>query len=131
MLTTVLANLFFIGLNIGGDGTKFITITVQVGNAAPVTYDIVQLLIILGIAVLAAVIIERLLHRATPFGLLGAFFIALIGIVIFITLIPLVWKGDVNLDGIPVITAFIGAFLSLLLVSLLAGGARRRRLARA
>jgi hypothetical protein len=130
-MSTVLANLFFFGLNIGGSGTKFLTISVGVGNAAPITYDLVQLLIILGIAVIAAVVLEKLLHRATPGGLLGAFFIALLGVVIFITLVPLVWKGDFALDGVPLITSLIGAFLALLVVSLLAGGGKRRWLARA
>ncbi len=121
----VLANLFFFSINIGGSGVKFLTVSIGVGDGAPVTYDAVQLLLILGIAVLAAVILEKLLHQTTPGGLLGAFFWALLGIAVFITFVPLVWKSDVNVDGIPLITALIGAFLALLVAHLLAGGTRR------
>ncbi|HEY7127199.1 MAG TPA: hypothetical protein VH540_24920 [Ktedonobacterales bacterium] len=128
-MPVVLANLFFIALNIGGEGTKFLTMSIGVGDSAPVTYDLVQLLIILGIAVVAAVILERLLHQGTPGGLLGAFFLALLGIVLFITFVPLVWKGDFNLDGIPLITALIGAILALLIGHFLFGGLGRRSVA--
>jgi hypothetical protein len=125
-LPTVLANLFFFSLNIGGSGAKFLTVSIGVGNNAPVTYDLVQLLLILGIAVASAFILERLLHQGTPGGLLGAFLIALLGIALFITFVPLVWKGDVLIDGIPLITAIIGAFLALLVAHLLAGGTKRK-----
>jgi hypothetical protein len=56
---------------------------------------------------------------------LGAFLISLIGVWLFITFISLVWKGDCYIDGIPLVTALIGAFLSLLVVHLLFGGFRR------
>jgi hypothetical protein len=125
MMLLVLANLFSFGLNIGGDGVKFIVLTFQIGNAAPVQYDLLQLLLILGISVVAAVILERLLWRGTPGGLLGAFLISLLGIWLFITFIPLVWKDDVYVDGIPLITAIIGAILSLLVAHLLFGAFRR------
>ncbi len=120
-----LANLFFFSLNIGGPGEKFIVLTFQVGDAAPAHYDLLQLLLVLGISIVAAVILERLLWRGTPGGLLGAFLTSLIGVWLFITFVPLVWKGDILVDGIPLITALIGAFLSLLVVHALFGGFRR------
>jgi hypothetical protein len=122
----VLANLFFFSLGIGGDGARFIVLTFQIGNAEPVQYDLLQLLLVLGISILAAVILERLLWRGTPGGLVGAFFISLIGIWLFITFVPLIWKGDISVDGIPLFTAIIGAILSLLIVHMLFGRFRRR-----
>ena len=121
-----LANLFFISLNVGGPGVKFLVLTLQIGDEPAIQYDLLQLLLILAISIVAAVLLERLLHQATPGGLFGAFIIALIGIWLFITFIPLVWKGDYYVDGIPLITALIGAILSILVVHLLFGGFRRR-----
>ena len=110
----------------GGPGARFLVLTFQIGDEPPISYDLLQLLLILGISIVAAVLLERLLWRSTPGGLLGAFLISLIGIWLFITFIPLVWKGDYYIDGIPLVTALIGAFLSLLVVHLLFGGFRRR-----
>lgn len=126
-----LANLFFVSLNIGGPGVKFLILTFQIGDKPAISYDLLQLLLILGISIVAAVLLERLLWRGTPGGLLGAFLISLIGIGLFLALIPLVWKGDYYIDGIPLMTAIIGAVFSLLVVHLLFGfwrhdGVRRR-----
>jgi hypothetical protein len=125
-MALTLANLFFVSLSIGGPGVKFLVLTFQIGDEPVVSYDLLQLLLILGISIVAAVILERLLWRGTPGGLLGAFLIALIGIGLFLALIPLVWKGDYYIDGIPLMTAIIGAIFSLLVVHLLFGAFRHR-----
>ncbi len=137
VMALTLANLFFVSLNIGGPGVKFLVLTFQIGDEPTISYDLLQLLLILGISIVAAVLLERLLWRGTPGGLLGAFLISLIGIGLFIALIPLVWKGDYYIDGIPLMTAIIGAIFSLLVVHLLFGfwrrhdGLRRRYVSRA
>jgi hypothetical protein len=93
-MAMTLAKLFFVSLSIWGPGAKFLVLAFQIGDEPVVSYDLLQLLLILGISIVAAVILERLLWRGTPGGLLGAFLIALIGIGLFLALIPLVWKGD-------------------------------------
>jgi hypothetical protein len=130
-MALTLANLLFFSVNIGGPGVKFLVLTFQIGDGPTVQYDVLQLLLILGISIVAAVLLERLLWRGTPGGLFGAFLISLIGIGLFLALIPLVWKGDYYVDGIPLFTALLGAFLSLLVVHLVFGfwrhdGVRRR-----
>ena len=133
----VLANLLFVSLNLGGPGIKFLVLTFQIGDEPAVSYDLLQLLLILGISIVAAVLLERLLWRGTPGGLLGAFLISLIGIGLFLALIPLVWKGDYYIDGIPLLTAIVGAIFSLLVVHFLFGafrhgeGPRRRYVSKA
>jgi len=119
MMALTLANLLFVSLNLGGPGVKFLVLTFQIGDEPPVSYDLLQLLLILGISIVAAVLLERLLWRGTPGGLLGAFLISLIGIGLFLALIPLVWQGNYSIDGIPLMTAIVGAFFSLLVVHLL------------
>ena len=55
------------------------------------------------------------------FSAVGAFFIALIGIWIFITFIPLTWNQDFKVPGthVPLVTSFIGAVISILVVHFL------------
>lgn len=126
-----LATIFSFSLNVGTEsGPKFVVISITLFDQT-LTYDGLQLLLILGISIVAAVVVERLAGRATPGGILGAFFIALIGIWIFLTFIPLVWKGDYLIDGIPLITAIIGAIISILVVHLLTGSFRKRAPAKA
>ena len=131
MISVPLATIFAFSINVGAQsGPKFVVLSATLFDQT-LTYDGLQLLLILGISIVAAVVVERLAGRVTPGGILGAFFIALIGIWIFLTFIPLAWKGDYNIDGIPLITAVIGAILSILVVHLLTGSFRRKAPAKA
>jgi uncharacterized membrane protein YeaQ/YmgE (transglycosylase-associated protein family) len=126
-----LATIFAFSMDVGREsGPRFVVLSVTLFNQT-LTYDGLQLLLILGISIIAAVVVEKLAGRATPGGIFGAFIIALIGIWIFLTFIPLVWKGDYNIDGIPLITAVIGAILSILVVHLLTGSFRHKAPAKA
>jgi len=126
-----LATLFSFSLDVGkASGPKFVVVSMTLFNQT-LTYDGLQLLLILGISIVAAVLVEKLAGRATPGGIFGAFLIALIGIWLFLAFIPLVWKGDYDVDGIPLITAVIGAIVSILVVHLLTGSFRQRSPAKA
>jgi uncharacterized membrane protein YeaQ/YmgE (transglycosylase-associated protein family) len=126
-----LATIFAFSLNVGGQsGPKFVVLSVTLFNQT-LTYDGLQLLLILGISIVAAVLVEKLAGRVTPGGIFGAFIIGLIGIWIFLTFIPLVWEGDYKIDGIPLITAVIGAIVSILVVHLLTGSFRKKAPAKA
>jgi uncharacterized membrane protein YeaQ/YmgE (transglycosylase-associated protein family) len=126
----ILADLFTLNLNIGSglftldiDIGKskaladFLAISVSIGGYT-ITYNLLDFLIILAISVVAAVLVEKVAHQTTPGGFLGAFLIALIGIWIFITFIPLTWNQDFKVPGthVPLITSFIGAVISILIV---------------
>jgi uncharacterized membrane protein YeaQ/YmgE (transglycosylase-associated protein family) len=126
----ILADLFTLNLNIGSglftldiDIGKskaladFLAISVSLGGYT-ITYNLLDFLIILAISVVAAVLVEKVAHQTTPGGFLGAFLIALIGIWIFITFIPLTWNQDFKVPGthVPLITSFIGAVISILVV---------------
>lgn len=129
----ILADLFSLNLNVGsgffslainiGRGRAFadlLAITVSVAGYT-ITYDLLDLLLILGISIVAAVIVEKLLHQTTPGGFFGGFLIALIGIWLFITFVPLTWNQDFRVTGthVPLITSFIGAVISILVVHFL------------
>lgn len=126
----ILADLFTLNLNIGSGlftlaidigkskaFADFLSISVSIGDYT-ITYNLLDFLIILAISVVAAVLVEKVAHQTTPGGFLGAFLIALIGIWIFITFIPLTWNQDFRVPGthVPLITSFIGAVISILIV---------------
>lgn len=125
-----LADLFTLSMNIGSglftlaiDIGKskaladFLAISISLGGYT-ITYNLLDFLIILAISVVAAVLVEKVAHQTTPGGFLGAFLIALIGIWIFITFIPLTWNKDFKVPSthVPLITSFIGAIISILIV---------------
>ena len=124
----LLADLFILNLNIGSGWftlaidigksralADFLSITVSVAGYT-ITYNLIDFLVILGISVIATVLVEKLARQTTPWGFLGGFLIALVGIWIFITFIPLTWNQDFKIPTthVPVITGFIGAVLSIL-----------------
>ena len=124
----LLADLFTLNLNIGSGFftlaidigkskalADFLAITVSVGDYR-ITYNLIDFLVILGISVIATVLVEKLARQTTPGGFLGGFLIALIGIWLFITFVPLTWNQDFKIPTthVPVITSFIGAVLSIL-----------------
>ncbi|MGH2506654.1 MAG: hypothetical protein ACRDHZ_04450 [Ktedonobacteraceae bacterium] len=118
------SGLFTLGIDIGKSKAlaDLLAITVSLGGYT-ITYNLLDLLIILGISIVATVIVEKFAHQTTPGGFLGGFLIALIGIWIFITFVPLTWNQDfkVPTTHVPIITSFIGAILSIVIVHLLSG----------
>ncbi|HLI68895.1 MAG TPA: hypothetical protein VKV19_03980 [Ktedonobacteraceae bacterium] len=136
-----LADLFTLNMNIG---SGFFTLAIDIGKnrtfadllsitisvaGYTITYDFLDFLLILGISVIAAVIVEKLMRQTTPGGFIGAFFIALIGIWLFITFVPLTWNQDFRIPTthIPLITSFIGAVISILVVHFFAALGRGKK----
>lgn len=123
-----LANIFLLHLDIGGDGLRFLVLTIQIGDWRPLQLDLLQVLIVLGISILASILVGAMTGWSTG-SLLGAFFWALLGIWLFLVFLPLVWTGDVLVAGLPLFTSLVGAFVGLLVRQLLHGGFHRRRVA--
>lgn len=114
-----IGSFFHLGIDVGKSRalTDFLAISVSFGGYA-ITYNLLDLLLILGISIIAAVLVEKVAHQTTPWGFFGAFLIALIGIWLFITFLPLTRSQDVKVSGthVPLITSFIGAVISILVV---------------
>lgn len=136
----LLADLFLLNLNIGsglfalsidiGKGkalADLLSITISVAGFT-ITYNMVDLLVILGISIIATVLVEKLAKQTTPGGFLGGFLIALIGIWVFITFVPLTWNQDFKIPTthVPIITSFIGAVISILIAHLFRSVFRKR-----
>jgi hypothetical protein len=99
---------FSLGLDIGKSKAlaDFFSMTISMAGYT-ITYNIIDLMVILGISVIATVMIEKLAKQTTPGGFLGGFLIALIGIWIFITFTPPTWNQDLQIPTthVPVLTA--------------------------
>jgi uncharacterized membrane protein YeaQ/YmgE (transglycosylase-associated protein family) len=120
---------FHLTIDIGKDRSFADLLTISVSLAGyTIVYSLLDLLLILGISVIAAVLVERIAGQTTPGGMFGAFLIALIGIWIFITFVPLTWNQDFRIPGthVPLITSFIGAVISIFVVHLLTRGFRKK-----
>src|SRR5262249_49550851 len=108
-----------------GKGRTFadlLAISISVGEYT-ITYNLLDLLLILGISIVAAVLVEKMARQTTPGGFFGAFLIALIGIWLFITFVPLTWNHDFKVPDthVPLITSFIGAVISILVAHFFKG----------
>jgi hypothetical protein len=122
-----LTNLILLRLQGGGSGLQILVLTVQFGTLPALTLDLLGILIVLGISIVAAVLVGAFFGGYSSIALISTFFWALLGISVFILLVPLVWTGDVYVHGLPLFTALIGAFVALLIRQLLVGGGFRRR----
>lgn len=129
VLDLSIGSFFHLGIDIGKSRAfaDFLAITVSFGGYS-ITYNLLDLLLILGISIVAAVLVEKVAHQTTPWGFFGAFLIALIGIWLFITFLPLTWSQDLKVSGthVPLITSFISAVISILVAHFFKGVFGRR-----
>lgn len=125
----IASGIFTLGIDIGKGKALADVLAISISLAGyTMTYNLLDFLIILGLSIVATVLIEKVAHQTTPGGFLGGFLIALIGIWIFITFVPLTWNQDFKVPGthVPLITSFIGAVLSILIVHFFSVVFRRR-----
>jgi hypothetical protein len=103
-----------------------LVVTAQFGTLPALSLDLLGILLVLEISIIGAFLVS-LLTGPTTIDLIGTFLWALLGISVFILLVPLVWTGDLLVHGLLLFTALIGAFVAPLIRQLLLGGFRRRR----
>jgi uncharacterized membrane protein YeaQ/YmgE (transglycosylase-associated protein family) len=89
--------------------------------------DPVGLIVYLLVALLAGIIAERLVGAALPGGLIGTILAALLGIALMLNVLHFAVPGDVQVGGVPLITAILGAALVLVLWIVLVRGLRPLR----
>ena len=81
-----------------------------------------HLLVLLVVGAGAGLIGQRLVARGMPGGLLGAIVAGLVGAWLMVDVLHVVIAPELSIEGIPVISAILGAAIVVLLFSLLAGG---------
>ena len=108
-----------------GDG-----VTIKVGsNVWTIGLGFIIYLII---AAIVGLIAEAILGWRVPFGFIGAIIAAIIGIWLMTQVIIITGIGDINIYGVPIIRALIGAIIFVALWHLITYGlwrGRRRRYA--
>ena len=103
-----------------GDG-----VTIKVGsNVWTIGLGFIIYLII---AAIVGLIAEAIVGWRVPFGFVGAIIAAVIGIWLMTQVIIITGVGDINIQGVPIIRALIGAIILVALWHLITYGLSRAR----
>lgn len=100
-------------------------VTIQLGNNVW-TFGL-NFIIYLIVAAVVGLVAEALVGRRLPFGFVGAIIAALIGIWLLTKVIIINGIGDINVYGIPIFRALVGAIILVAIWQLLASGLSRGR----
>ncbi|HEX6605346.1 MAG TPA: hypothetical protein VF276_00380 [Chloroflexia bacterium] len=87
---------------------------------------VAQLIVYLLLAAIVGLIAERLVG-AGPWGLVGNIIVGLLGIWVMLNVLHWRLPGDLEIEGVPILTGILGAILVDLLLSLLLRGLGPRR----
>src|SRR5205814_1163812 len=84
-------------------------------------------IIYLIVAAIVGLVAETIVGWRLPFGFIGGIIAALVGIWLMTNVIQIGGIGDINIAGIPIIRALIGAIILVALWHFLTAGLWRRR----
>lgn len=133
MLALLFSSLYqtFQSKQVDASGPPILNLRFQVGNLPPLQLqlDVVQVLLVVGIALVATFLMGLLVGRVSLSRLFGPFLWSLVGIGLSVGIVPLFWKGDYSVDGLPLFTVIGGAFVTLIVFHLLRGHERRAEVA--
>ena len=88
--------------------------------------NVAQLVVYLLVAAIVGLVAERIVGSG-PWGLLGSIIVGLLGIWVMLNVVHWVVPGDLQVAGVPVLTAILGAIIVDLVLSLLVRGTGPRR----
>jgi uncharacterized membrane protein YeaQ/YmgE (transglycosylase-associated protein family) len=100
-------------------------ITIQLGDNVW-TFGI-NFIIYLIVAAIVGLIAESIVGRRLPFGFVGAIIAALVGAWLLTKVIIINGIGDINVYGVPIFRALVGAIILVAIWQLLASGLGRGR----
>ena len=100
-------------------------VTIKIGNSVW-TFGL-NVIIYLIVAAIVGLVAEAIVGWRLPFGFVGAIIAALIGIWLMTQVIIITGIGDINVFGVPIIRALIGAIILVALWHLITYGLFRRR----
>jgi uncharacterized membrane protein YeaQ/YmgE (transglycosylase-associated protein family) len=84
-------------------------------------------IIYLIVAAVVGLVAESLVGRRLPFGFVGAIIAALVGAWLLTKVIVINGIGDINVYGVPIFRALVGAIILVAIWQLVAGGLGRGR----
>jgi uncharacterized membrane protein YeaQ/YmgE (transglycosylase-associated protein family) len=82
---------------------------------------LIHLLVLLLVGAIAGLIGERLVGRGMPGGLIGAIVAGLVGAWLMVDVLHLVLAPELSIEGIPVLSAILGAAIVVFVFSLVSG----------
>ncbi len=85
---------------------------------------LVHLIVLLLVAAVCGLIAERLIHSSLPFGWIGAIVAAFVGAWLMVDVFHLVIVPQFSIEGLPIISAIVGAIIVVFAFSLVAGRGR-------
>ena len=85
---------------------------------------LVHLIVLLLVAAVCGLLAERLVHSSLPFGLIGAIVAGFVGAWLMVDIFHLVILPQFSIEGLPIISAIVGAIIVVFGVNLVSG--RRR-----
>src|SRR5258708_876248 len=100
-------------------------VTIKLGSNVW-TFDL-SFLIYLLVAAIVGLVAEALVGRRLPFGFVGAIIAALVGVWLLTKVIVINGIGDINVYGVPIFRALIGAIILVGIWQLIALGLGRGR----
>lgn len=100
-------------------------ITIQLGNHLW-SFGL-NVIVYLIVAAIVGLVAEAIVGWRLPFGFIGAIIVALIGIWLMTQVIIIEGIGDINVEGVPLLRALIGAILLVALWHALTYRSWRRR----
>ena len=100
-------------------------VTITLGNNVW-TFGL-NFLIYLIVAAVVGLVAESLVGRRLPFGFVGAIIAALVGAWLLTKVIVINGIGDINVYGVPIFRALVGAIILVAIWQLVAGGLGRGR----
>jgi uncharacterized membrane protein YeaQ/YmgE (transglycosylase-associated protein family) len=87
----------------------------------------INFIVYLIVAAIVGLIAEFIIGWRLPFGFIGAIIAALVGIWLMTNVIIIQGIGDINVAGVPIIRALIGAIILVAIWHLITYGFARRR----
>jgi len=82
---------------------------------------VLHLIVLIVVAAVCGLIAERVMGRSLPFGWIGATVAGFVGAWLMVDVFHLVILPTLTIEGLPIVSAILGAIIVVVLFSLVAG----------
>jgi uncharacterized membrane protein YeaQ/YmgE (transglycosylase-associated protein family) len=82
---------------------------------------VLHLIVLILVAAVCGLIAERVIRRSLPFGWIGATAAGFVGAWLMVDVLHLVILPSLSIEGLPIVSAILGAIIVVVLFSLVAG----------
>ena len=82
---------------------------------------LVHLIVLIVVAAVCGLIAERVIGRSLPFGWIGATVAGFVGAWLMVDVFHLVILPTLSIEGLPIVSAILGAIIVVVLFSVVAG----------